>query len=148
MIDRTRRARTVPAVGLFLFALLTGGCASGPHPGESAGSGTAAYVQHLSADQVDSWVGIHYDGLVLDVGSPAEWDDAIGHLDNAVPVPIEDLESRLGEFERYRSGAVLVYDRNGTRTTRAGQILVTHGFHEVSALDGGLKAYRDWQQAR
>jgi len=44
--------------------------------------------------------------------------------------------------------AVLVYDRLGTNTTRAGQILVTSGFQDVSVIDGGLKAYRDWQKTR
>jgi hypothetical protein len=25
---------------------------------------------------------------------------------------------------------------------------VTHGFRDVSVIDGGLKAYRDWENAR
>ncbi len=145
MIDRTHRARTRAIFVISMLALLWGGCATGPHP--DAGT-SAAYVQHLSADQVDSWRGIHYDGLILDVRSAAEWNDDLGHLDTAVLVPVEDLESRFGEFERYKGGAVLVYDRLGARTTRASQLLVTKGFRDVSALDGGLKGYRDWQKAQ
>jgi rhodanese-related sulfurtransferase len=108
------------------------GC--GPAPSPDASPGTPAYVQHVPADQVDTWRGVHYDGLVLDIRTSAEWDD--------------DLESRLGELDRFRTGAVLVYDRTGALTPRAGQILVTHGFRDVSVLEGGLKAYRDWQKAR
>ena len=85
---------------------------------------------------------------ILDVRTPPEWDDDLSHLDNAALVPVEELESRLPELDKYRSGAVLVYDRTGGRSTNAGQILVTHGFKDVSAIDGGLKAYRDWQKAR
>lgn len=126
--------------------LALGGCA--PAPGVDGAPATAAYAQHLAPDLVDTWRGVHYDGLILDVRSPPEWEDDLSHLDNAVLVPVEELEARLPEFDRYRTGAVLVYDRTGARATRAGQILVTHEFRDVSTIDGGLKAYRDWQKAR
>ena len=129
-----------------VLALAIAGCA--PAPGTSGAPPSAAYVQHLAADQVDTWRGIHYDGLILDLRTGPEWDDDLSHLDNATQVPIEQLESRLGEFDRFRNASVLVYDRMGTNTTRAGQILVTNGFRDVSVLDGGIKAYRDWQKAQ
>jgi rhodanese-related sulfurtransferase len=140
----TRRS----VAGLFSFLVLVAaaaGCA--PAPGVSGAPGTAAYVQHLAADQVDTWRGVHYDGLILDVRSTVEWEDDLNHLDNAVQAPVETLESRLHEFDRYRNGTVLVYDRMGGNSTRAAQILVTHEFKDVSVIDGGLKAYRDWQKA-
>ena len=135
------------AKGLCLLALVfTAGC--GPAPSVSGAPATPAYVQHLSPDQVDTWRGVHYDGLILDVRSPVEWEDDLLHLDNAVQVPVEDLESRMPELERYRARSVLIYDRTGPRATRAGQILVMHDFKDVSMLDGGLKAYREWQATR
>jgi rhodanese-related sulfurtransferase len=155
MIEPSRRARTPrhfavlrPALVLALVLAAPGGCApappvSGAPPGAAA---TPANVQHLSADQVDTWRGMHYDGLVLDVRTVGEWDDDLGHMVDALPIPAGELESRLGEIERYQGKAVLLYDRTGASNTRVGQILVTHGFRDVTALDGGLKAYRDWQQ--
>jgi len=144
----TTAARTLPGAAvlalLAALALAPLGCA--PPPGTDAAPGTPAYVQHLSADQVDTWRGVHYDGLVLDIRSPAEWDDDLGHMDGAVNVPVNELEARLVELDRFRAGAVLVYDRTGASTARAGQVLVTHGFRDVTVLDGGLKAYRDWQK--
>lgn len=140
----TRRSVQGP-FWILVLALAVAGCA--PTPGVSGAPGSAAYVQHLAADQVDTWRGVHYDGLVLDVRSTGEWEDDLKHLDNAVQVPIETLESRLPEFDRYRTGTVLVYDRTGANSTRAAQILVTHEFRDVSVIDGGLKAYRDWQKA-
>jgi rhodanese-related sulfurtransferase len=116
--------------------------------GSSAAPSSAAYVRHLAADQYDDWRGVHYDALLLDVRALPEWDDDLSHLDSATQVPIEELEARLGELDRWKDKAVLVYDRLGTNTTRAGQILVTHGFRDVSVIDGGLKAYRDWQKSR
>jgi rhodanese-related sulfurtransferase len=142
MIARLARRLAGPLALLLTF----GACA--PAPGISGVPGTVAYVRHLAPDQVDTWRGVHYDGLILDVRSPVEWEDELSHLDNAVLVPVEQLESRLAEFERYRTNSVLVYDRTGPRATRAGQILVTHDFRDVNVIEGGLKAYRDWQAAR
>ncbi len=145
---KARRAPRV-AAGLFGAAIALAalaGCA--PPPGTDPAPGTPAYVQHVPADQVDTWRGVHYDGLVLDVRTVGEWDGDLGHMDQAVNLPVDELESRLAELDRFRERAVLVYDRLGSTTPRAGQILVTHGFRDVSVMDGGLKAYRDWQKAR
>ena len=141
---RTSRLCAALTAALGLAAL--SGCAPAPAPGAAAPnqSGTA-YAQHLAADQVDTWRGMHYNGLVLDVRDLPEWDDDLSHLADAVIIPIEELTARVEEIGRYRSLPVLVYDRTGTRSIRAGQILVTNGFHDVTILDGGLKAYRDWQ---
>ena len=139
----------MPTKFLLAAALLltTAACAPAPDVA-NAPPGSTAYVRHLQPDEIDTWRGVHYDALVLDLRSLAEWDDDLSHLDNATLVPIEDLEARLEEFAKWRTGTVLLYDRTGASLTRAGQILVTHGFRDVSVIDGGLKAYRDWQKAR
>ena len=134
----------LPAAAL---VLTLAGCAPAPDPA-SAPAGTTAYVQHLQPDQLDTWRGVHYDALVLDLRTPAEYDDDLSHLDQSIVVPVEELEARVEEFAKYRTGTVLLYDRSGTSLTRAGQILVTHGFQQVYVVDGGLKAYRDWQKTR
>src|SRR5262245_8633247 len=135
----------------FLLAtalLLTfAGCAPAPDPASAPGA-SIAYVRHLQPDQLDTWRGVHYDALVIDLRTLPEYDDDLSHLDNSTLVPIEDLEARLEEFAKYRTGTVLLYDRMGTNLTRAGQILVTHGFQEVYVVDGGIKGYRDWQKTR
>ena len=128
------------------LALALAGCA--PAPDVANAPGSVAYVQHLQPVDVDTWRGVHYDALTSDLRSLAEYDDDLGHLDGATVVPVEDLESRLGEFSKWQTGYVLLYDRTGTSLTRGGQILVTHGFKNVYVVEGGLKAYRDWQKTR
>jgi rhodanese-related sulfurtransferase len=150
MTDRIPKTRTALSGALLAGVLaagiaVLGGCASAP--AIPVGAPTPATVRYLPADQFDTWRGVHYDGLILDVRNFGEWDDDLGHIDNAEPVPIEELESRLGQFERYKSNSVLVYDRTGTRAPSAGQTLVTNGFRDVSVLEGGLRAYRDWQKS-
>jgi rhodanese-related sulfurtransferase len=131
---------------LLAIALTMSGCATAPDPEgaapSSGGTGTPAYVQTLPAEQVETWLGLHYDGLVLDIRQPGEWEDDLGHLDQAVLIPMPELEVRLEEIERYRSKSVLIYDRSGALSQRAGQVLVNSGFRDVSVLAGGLEAYR------
>jgi len=128
-----------------LLVLALAGCAAAPDPHVE---GSTSYVRHLAPDQYDDWRGVHYDALLLDVRTGAEWDDDLSHLPEAMNIPIEELGPRLPELEQWKKKPVLVYDRVGTNTTRAGQILVTSGFQDVSVIDGGLKAYRDWQKSR
>lgn len=72
------------------------------------------------------------DGAVLvDVRTDGEF--RAGHLDGAVNIPVQTLESRLGELEKDR--AVVVYCRSGSRSARAKRILEQHGFAKV--LDAG-----------
>ena len=136
---------TVKSLLACALVLSLAGCAAAPDPYVE---GSPSYVRHLAPDQYDDWRGVHYDALLLDVRTPAEYDDDLSHLDGAMQMPIEELGARLGELEQWKRKPVLVYDRMGTNTTRAGQILVTSGFRDVSVIDGGLKAYRDWQKSR
>lgn len=53
--------------------------------------------------------------LVLDVRTPGEY--AQGHLDDAVNIPVEELETRLGEVPADRP--VLIHCRTGIRAERA-----------------------------
>lgn len=133
---------------LLVAALVLGLAGCAPTPDAANAPPSAGYVRHLQASEIDTWRGVHYDGLVIDLRTLAEYDDDLGHLDNAVVVPVEDLESRLGEFDKWKSNSVLLYDRSGTSLTRGGQILVTHGFRDVNVIEGGLTAYRAWQKAR
>jgi rhodanese-related sulfurtransferase len=137
----------VRASALFL-ALVAPGCvpapASSPAPG---GAAAPAYVRRVQPEEADLWRGQNYQGLVLDVRTAPEFDDALGHLPNAVLVPLSELEPRLGEIAAYRDRPVLVYDRDGPRAEAGAQLLVREGFRDVGWVVGGLVAYRRWQES-
>lgn len=150
-------ARLAAALGIAASVLIAAaGCVPAPPPGSAgagsgAGSGTGsgtdtegspAYVQRIGADQLDSWRGVHYEGLVLDVRTLEEWEGEFGHLDGALLIPLAELPQRLGELARYRDKPVLVYCRTGNRSMSAAQTLVNNGFRDVTSLDGGIAAYR------
>ncbi|MGH7725508.1 MAG: rhodanese-like domain-containing protein [Candidatus Eiseniibacteriota bacterium] len=121
------------------------GCVPSPPPGSGsapAAGNPSGYVQRISADQLDGWRGVHYEGLVLDVRGPEEWNGVHGHLDGAVLIPMGELQQRIPEIARFRGKPVLVYCKDGTRSLSAAQTLVSNGFRDVTSLDGGIAAYR------
>lgn len=144
-----RRIGRLALLGTLGLVLALAGCA--PAPGTEAAppaAGAAGYVRTVRAEEADLWRGQNYRGLLLDVRNLAEWDDpALGHFENATLVPLAELEARLPEIAAYRTQPVLVYDKDGPRALAGAQALARNGFRDVSWLDGGLVAYRKFQQA-
>jgi sulfur-carrier protein adenylyltransferase/sulfurtransferase len=77
--------------------------------------------------------------LLVDVREPWEW--GAGSLEDrgAVHVPLGALEERLEELPRDRE--VVLYCRTGARSEHALLLLRAAGFHRVSHLEGGLRAW-------
>jgi rhodanese-related sulfurtransferase len=78
--------------------------------------------------------------VVLDVRTPAEFTGPTGHLKNAILIPVQELESRVGELATYKGRTILVYCRSGHRSTTASSILAGHGF-AVQNMDGGINRW-------
>jgi len=133
-----------PRAALVAAALLSTLAAAGCVPSSEAPSGApaAGFLHAIRASEVDLWRGVNDRGLTLDVREEGEWNDALGHLDGAVNIPLGQLEERIGELAAWRERPVLVYDKDGTRAQAAAGTLSRHGFRDLSWLDGGLVAYR------
>lgn len=82
------------------------------------------------------------DLLVLDVRTEGEYED--GHLDEAILIPVSELESRIGELASYKDNHVLVYCRTGVRSATASNILDSNNFTKVYNMLGGISA---WESA-
>lgn len=79
--------------------------------------------------------------LILDVRNESEY--ALGHLYDAVSMPLHELENRLGELETSHHTKVLVYCSAGDRSSLACQILANNGFTKVYDMEGGIVAWMD-----
>jgi len=77
--------------------------------------------------------------LILDVRNPDEF--AAGHLERAVLIPVNELEKRMSEIEKYKSESILVYCKKGGRSSQAVEILRKAGFENLSNLKGGYDGY-------
>lgn len=79
--------------------------------------------------------------LVLDVRTPREFDS--GHLENAVLLPVQHLQRRIGELAEHKNRPIFVYCRTGNRSTVASKLLLDAGHSEVVNLRRGIV---DWQR--
>jgi rhodanese-related sulfurtransferase len=77
---------------------------------------------------------------LIDVRTPAEFAD--GHLAKAKLIPVQELESRLGEIDK--SKPILIYCRSGHRSGNALKILLGKGYAQAKHMEGGINA---WQAA-
>jgi hydroxyacylglutathione hydrolase len=76
--------------------------------------------------------------LALDVRELDE--HALGHLPDAVHVPLGELAGRAGELPRDRP--VVVYCAVGDRASSGASLLEAAGFKDISVLGGGIGAWR------
>ena len=94
----------------------------------------------ISPTEGSNWIKDNKDLQLIDVRTPSEYAD--GHLANAKLVPLQELESRLGEIEK--SKPILLYCRSGHRSGNALKILLGKGYTQAKHLEGGITA---WQAA-
>ena len=75
---------------------------------------------------------------ILDVREPSEFD--MGHLPNAVHVPRGLLEFMVGNHPALQNPeqTMVVYCKNGGRSTLATDLLQRMGFNNISMLAGGF----------
>jgi len=79
------------------------------------------------------------DPLILDVRTDLEYKN--GHLKDAMLIPVQELQRRVGELDTYREREILVYCATGNRSTVASKILIDHGYENVFNLRHGIV---DW----
>jgi phage shock protein E len=105
-------------------------------PGTEAGSGLPDRDSALAHKLVKQG------GVLLDVRTPEEYEE--GHVEGAVNISHDRLEAQLAEVEKLTAGdknkPIVVYCRSGGRAGKAKQVLLDHGYTQVTNL-GGLK---DW----
>jgi rhodanese-related sulfurtransferase len=65
----------------------------------------------------------------------------LGKLDNVINIPLQELESRLSELEKYRNQEIDVICKIGKRSAAATDFLIQKGFNAVN-VQGGMVEYR------
>ena len=99
-----------------------------------AGCDKPIYEQ-ITADEAHEMIS-KKDVIILDVREDNEFNQ--GHLENAINIPLEDLEKRLNELNK--DNKIIVYCLSGTRADIALEILEKNGFNNIYTF-GGIE---DW----
>ena len=85
--------------------------------------------------------------LFLDVRTPAEYNgtatDKFGAIKNAINIPVQELETRMGELEKYKDKEIVVYCSHSHRSPRASYMLTQNGFKHVTNMLGGMSVWKE-----
>lgn len=79
--------------------------------------------------------------IVLDVRIPEELAGPLGKIDGAINIPVQVLESRLSELEKYKNKEIAVICRTQNRSSVAANILNKKGYNAKYVL-GGMTAFQ------
>ncbi len=74
--------------------------------------------------------------IILDVRTDAEYQTS-GHIKDAILIPVQELETRLDELEKFKNHKILVYCASGNRSISASRILYKYGFNPYN-MRGGI----------
>src|SRR6187399_1481932 len=85
--------------------------------------------------------------VFLDVRTPAEFNgtaqDKFGAIKNAINIPVQELETRINELEKYKDKEIVVYCSHSHRSPRASYMLTQNGFKKVTNMLGGMSVWKD-----
>jgi uncharacterized membrane protein YdjX (TVP38/TMEM64 family)/rhodanese-related sulfurtransferase len=76
--------------------------------------------------------------LVLDVRTAEDFVGEQGHVEEAVNIPVEDLQQRLDEIGNYLEQPVAIVCRTDKKSEKAALLLTEAGFADVHIVRGGM----------
>jgi uncharacterized membrane protein YdjX (TVP38/TMEM64 family) len=76
--------------------------------------------------------------LVLDVRTSDDFVGEQGHIEDAVNIPVEDLQQRMDEIGQYLEKPVAIVCRTDKRSAKAALLLTEEGFADVHIVHGGM----------
>jgi rhodanese-related sulfurtransferase len=103
--------------------------------------GIRIYAQSSSIDvsKFNEFQKIGY--KVIDVRTPAEY--AIEHISGAMNINFLEPDFALNLDKLDKQANYILYDKAGTRSTKAAKIMLDKGFINVYYLEGGLDAWKE-----
>ena len=118
--------RRITLSSALLILLLTGACIQTQSGGE----------YEVTVAQVREKLNSGEDIVLLDVRTVSEYTGPLGHVDSSLLIPLNDLESRIGELEKFRDKEIIVICRTGINSGSATKILRENNFKAFNMLGG------------
>jgi rhodanese-related sulfurtransferase len=66
-----------------------------------------------------------------------------GAIKNAINIPVQELETRINELEKYKDKEIVVYCSHSRRSPRASYMLTQNGFKKVTNMLGGMSVWKE-----
>lgn len=95
-------------------------------------------AKHDKVDYEDDYDG-NDDLIIIDVRNQKDFNN--GHIENAINIPLENIDSKIDELNKYKNNEIIVYSTTGKRSEKACEMLVNNGFRDVSNVVDGVSEY-------
>ncbi len=95
----------------------------------------------MTVDELKTKLAEGSNTIILDVRTPEELVGPLGKMNGVINIPIQELENRINELEKYRDKEIAVVCRSGARSDRGTKILNKNGFNAKNVI-GGMLEYR------
>ncbi|MCH7972574.1 MAG: rhodanese-like domain-containing protein [Bacteroidetes bacterium] len=114
---------------LFIFSIGIYGCST-----------KDSTYKSITVEQLKKEMKENPDMIILDVRTPQELEGPLGHIEGVINIPVQVLEERISELEKYKDKEITVICRSGQRSGIASGILFKKGY-KVTNVEGGMRAY-------
>ncbi len=101
----------------------------------------------ITIEQLNNEITSDSNLVILDVRTPAELTGSLGKIEGVINIPIQDLESRIDELEKYKDRNIAVICRTGRRSAIGTDILIKKGFKARNVL-GGMTEFRQSEKGK
>ncbi len=98
--------------------------------------------KEISVQELKEMQNENPDLVILDVRTPAELVGPLGKIEGVVNIPVQELEQRINEVEKYKDKDIAIICRTGNRSGAAQKVLEKHGIESVN-VQGGMVEYRE-----
>ena len=78
--------------------------------------------------------------VILDVRTPQELVGQHGQIEGVINIPVQVLNQRINEMEKFKDKNIAVICRSGNRSVMATKMMQAKGYKAKNVL-GGMKAY-------
>lgn len=79
--------------------------------------------------------------LILDVRTQDELTGSLGKIEGSINIPLNELEARMSELDKYKNVEIRVISRSGIPSKLATDMLRDHGF-KAANVTGGMMSFR------
>jgi rhodanese-related sulfurtransferase len=101
-------------------------------------------LQTISPQETHSLAEKDTNIVLLDVRTPEEYNNELGHVDRTILIPVQQLGQRIEELERYRDKTIIAICRSGNRSGKAAALLTEKGF-QAKNMEGGMLRWNQEQ---
>ena len=126
---------------------LYNGVGTCPHCKMSLVKKSTITFKTIEPSSICEYISSHNNVVLLDVRTKDEFegkaDPEFGTLRNAINVPVQELESRINELNKWKKKDIIVYCSHSHRSSVASYLLTQNGFTNITNMSGGMSAMKD-----